>query len=248
MADYPMQQGDMRTTGFEQIIQEMHTRMQEQDRIIQSLQGQVASAANAQSQQPPRSAPQAEIQQLTEVIRATLQNQQQDAERRTKAIAENPTAFDGKDRVKYAAFRHKLRTKMGIDHGFWRNDYERVNHMFSCLTGAAETALRPWIETHAASIESTTPSAPADFLKKLDELFLDNELQTRAFAKLTTLRQRGSAFEDYLALFQRYLMESGEITLSDRAKKSHLRNGLNDELRQVLVGVEEKDGFDDYCR
>lgn len=226
---------------LQQVIMALQSELSVQNERIQHLQQQ------QQQQSAPQSGP--PMDGFAEVLHNVMQTHRTpgEARKRPEAIAENPSAFDGKNRTHYAAFRFKLRNKMTIDHGHWRNDFERVSHMFSCLSGSAETALRPWVEENAKdqdSVQITTEN----FFAKLDELFSDREVQDRAFVEMTTLRQRNKTFEDHLATFQRLFMESGETAMSDRAKKAHLRNSLNDELRQVLVGVEEKESFEDYSR
>lgn len=235
-------QGDQRPE-LEQVIMHLQAQMESQRGQIGQLQ---QHAQHAQEQAATQSG------LNTEKIAAALQSSTQaqrstGPKKRTKAIGENPSAFDGKNRTHYAAFRFKLRSKMEIDRDHWVNEFERLMHMFSCLTGSAETALRPWVEANAAdknSVKITTD----DFFEKLDDLFEDRESQDRAYAKLLALRQGGTSFNDHFATFQRLLMESGENTMSDRGKKATLRNTLSDELRHILVGVGERESFEDFSR
>ncbi|OJD25854.1 hypothetical protein ACJ73_02776 [Blastomyces percursus] len=152
--------------------------------------------------------------------------------------------YSDKDKTTYTGFKLLLNRKLIVDWNYWSNDSERVMFMFSCFTGAARTRLAPWVQAHMGHWDFT----PNEFWKVIDGAFYDQHTKTKALDRLSYLNQRKRPFRDFLMEIERLMLEAGVHGLEDDVKKSYVRNGLAEDLRKVMIGVEERETLEGYVQ
>ena len=176
-------------------------------------------------------------------LQQQLVHQTQVTEPQKKKLPD-PERFDGQDRSQYPTFETYLRAKLNVDSLVIGNEATKVYYAFGRLSGLAAEQMRPWVSTYTDTPFFTV----SRFIKHMRSSFLDPELQSRAQSKLGYMRQNKRSIGEFLAEFDKTIFEAGAVLWDDAAKISPLKRALNQDIRQLLVTVNEPREYTAFCQ
>ena len=155
----------------------------------------------------------------------------------------DPERYDGEDRSHFPAFEINLKAKVHGDAEILGNAKDRVLYAYSRLSGKAAALMQPWIEANGGA-----PSFNfSNFLDQLRMTFRDPESTRRAATKLANMQQGTASLTEYLADFDRTMLEAKAHLWTEDSKISYLRKGLRPELLDHLQFIDEPDEYIDFC-
>jgi hypothetical protein len=162
--------------------------------------------------------------------------------RRPKHSSPHPEKFTGEDESLYPIFRGILESKLRTDAQAIGGSYEMVWYAFGRLTGLASKRIFPWIQYTQNGPEFTIDN----LFKQMDLAFLDLEKQSKAVAKINTIKQKSRSFREFLQEFDQTLMEANGWGWQEEVKKGLLKAALAGEVRRELVGRDEPATYSAY--
>ena len=155
----------------------------------------------------------------------------------------DPERF-GQDRSQYPTFETYLRAKLNVDSSIIGNETTKVYYAFGRLSGLAAEQMRPWVSTY-----SDTPFFTVGrFIEHMRSSFLDPELQSRAQSKLGYMKQNRRSIGEFLAEYDKTILEAGAVLWDDAAKIFPLKRAINQDIRQLLVTVNEPREYPAFCQ
>jgi len=149
----------------------------------------------------------------------------------------DPEKFTG-DRKELKPFLSQVRLKLQGNDSMFPNLSLRLAYIASLVKGPAYAH----IEEHIADGFARIPDVEA-ILQILSLAFGDPDEIGTAEREIKYLRQKNSDFATYFAEFQRLMTI---LRWDSRAKRAALRDGLNTELKDGLVFMDEKEEFGDF--
>lgn len=212
-------------------------QLQEQERTINQLMTRTQPGATTRSSASTNSGETPSSGETT-----TVQNPNVDQSLRTKKHLPDPPEFSG-NKSDFPAWRLQIQAKLAIDK---ENDTEFVRfwYLHSRLRGRALAQVTPWVQ----SIRDPADMKVDSLIARLCLAYEDPELAGRATQRLNTMKQgRKDTFADFLARFDRTLLEAGGLAWADEVKKTFLSNGISLELQRALVAVSLPTSYEAYC-
>jgi hypothetical protein len=152
--------------------------------------------------------------------------------RRPKHSSPHPEKFTGEDESLYPIFRGILESKLRADAQAIGGTYEMVWYAFGRLTSTASKRIFPWIQHTQNGPDFTVDN----LFKQMDLAFLDLEKQSKAVAKINTIKQKSRPFREFLQEFDQTLMEANGWGWQEEVKKGLLKAALAGEVKRELVG------------
>ena len=162
--------------------------------------------------------------------------------RKPKHTTPHPERFTGEDESLYPVFRGLLEAKLRTDAQAIGGDYEQVWYAFGRLADTASKRIFPWIQ-HAQDGPNFTVRY---LLEQMDLAFLDQQKQSKAVARINTIKQRNRSFREFLQEFDQTLMEANGWGWQEEVKKGLLKAALAGEVRRELVGRDEPTTYPAY--
>jgi hypothetical protein len=163
--------------------------------------------------------------------------------KRPKHSSPHPEKFTGEDESLYPIFRGILESKLRTDAQAIGGNYEMVWYAFGRLTGTASKRIFPWIQHTQSGLDFTVDN----LFKQMDLAFLDLEKQSKAVAKINTIKQKSRPFREFLQEFDQTLMEANGWGWQEEVKKGLLKAALAREVRRELVGRDEPATYSAYA-
>ena len=114
--------------------------------------------------------------------------------RRPKHSSPHPEKFTGEDESLYPIFRGILESKLRTDAQAISGSYEMVWYAFGRLTGTASKRIFPWIQYTQNGPDFTIDN----LFNQMDLAFLDLEKQSKAVAKINTIKQKSRSYREFL--------------------------------------------------
>ena len=164
------------------------------------------------------------------------------ATKKPKHTTPHPESFTGKDESLYPIFRGLLEAKLRTDAQAIGGEEEQVWYAFGRLGDTASKRIFPWVQ-HMQNGPDFTVSC---LLKQMDLAFLDRQKQSKAVAKINTIKQRNRSFREFLQEFDQTLMEANGWSWQEEVKKGPLKAALAGEVRRELVGRDEPATYPAY--
>ena len=155
----------------------------------------------------------------------------------------DPERYDGEDKAKYPSFETNLEAKIALDGNILGSRANQVWYAYGRLTGRASELLQPWIQKHKDTPWFTVSS----FIEQMRATFQDPELGRRALDKLGSMRQGKQGLREFLADFDRTLLEARGASWDDDVKIDYLRRALSQDLIETLVTVDEPTEYAAFC-
>jgi hypothetical protein len=162
--------------------------------------------------------------------------------KRPKHSSPHPEKFTGEDESLYPIFRGLLESKLRTDAQAIGGDYEMVWYAFGRLTGTASKRIFPWVQYTQNGPDFTVNC----LFRQMDLAFLDLEKQSKAIAKVNTIKQKSRSFREFLQDFDQTLMEANGWGWQEEVKKGLLKAALTGEVRRELVGRDEPATYSAY--
>jgi hypothetical protein len=152
----------------------------------------------------------------------------------------DPPEFQGR-KNEFPAWLALIDAKLTIDK---KDAPESVRfwYLHSRLRGKALLQVTPWIGT----VRNTDMMTVDGLIAQLKVAYEDPKLMERAVFRLNSIRQNGDRFADFLAKFERTMMEAGGSVWTDSVKKNFLNNALSIELQKAMVATAQPDLYADY--
>jgi hypothetical protein len=162
--------------------------------------------------------------------------------RKPKHTTPHPERFTGEDESLYPIFRGLLEAKLQTDAQAIGGEYEQVWYAFGRLADTASKRIFPWIQ----HMQNKPDFTVVCLLKQMDLAFLDQQKQSKAVAKINTIKQRNRSFREFLQEFDQTLMEANGWGWQEEVKKGLLKAALTGEVRRELVGRDEPATYPAY--
>ena len=141
----------------------------------------------------------------------------------------DPDKFSG-NKDDLLQFTTQLNLKLNINADHFTVPKSNIAYAISRLEGNALAQVLP----HVKSATEVNIESIDAFLKILEVAFGDPDKKGTAQRKIRSLRQTHRPFHEYLADFQRYIVDTG---YDDEAKLASLIDGLSQELKSMLVYI-----------
>ena len=155
----------------------------------------------------------------------------------------DPEEFKG-EKDKFKSFAIQLQTKFNSDGEAFDTESSKIYYAGSYLRGHAQQWYNSHIDEESGTYDFT---GYADFLSKLKSAWDDPDAKATADRKLRALRQGNDTCSVYYAKFTGF---SAVLEWGENALYSQFRDGLRDEVKDMLVGRDlpaEFDKFIDFC-
>lgn len=153
-----------------------------------------------------------------------------------------PDKFDG-NIAKYRDFMASIKNYFALQGNRYATDEMKVRFIGTLFTGDPLTWFRSLIESESQCLINL-----GLFLTEFKANYDDPHVQKNAQANLRRLRQAKGSVLSYASKFRRLASETG---FNAEAKVSLFRNGLNDDVKDVLATVLEEpsdfEGFMNFC-
>jgi Retrotransposon gag protein len=162
--------------------------------------------------------------------------------RKPKHTTTHPERFTGEDESLYPIFRGLLEAKLRTDAQAIGGEYEQVWYAFGRLADTASKRIFPWVQHMQNGPDFTVDC----LLTQMDLAFLDQQKQSKAVAKINTIKQRNRSFREFLQEFDQTLMEANGWGWQEEVKKGLLKAALAGEVRRELVGRDEPATYSAY--
>ena len=107
-----------------------------------------------------------------------------------------------------------------------------VWYAFGRLTSTASKRIFPWVQYTQNGPDFTVDN----LFKQMDLAFLDLEKQSKAVAKINTIKQKHRPFREFLQEFDQTLIEANGWGWQEEVKKGLLKAALAGEVKRELVG------------
>jgi hypothetical protein len=162
--------------------------------------------------------------------------------KKPKHTTPHPEKFTGKDESLYPIFRGLLEAKLRTDAQAIGGEYEQVWYAFGRLTDTASKRIFPWMQHAQNGAEFST----ANLFRQMDLAFDDRQKQSKAVARINTIKQRNRSFREFLQEFDQTLMEANGWGWQEEIKKGLLKAALAGEVTRELVGRDEPATYSAY--
>jgi hypothetical protein len=162
--------------------------------------------------------------------------------KKPKHTTPHPERFTGEDESLYPIFRGLLEAKLRADAQAIGGEYEQVWYAFGRLADTASKRIFPWVQ-HMQNGPDFTVNC---LLGQMDLAFLDQQKQSKAVARINTIKQRNRLFREFLQEFDQTLMEANGWGWQEEVKKGLLKAALASEVRRELVGRDEPATYSAY--
>ena len=149
----------------------------------------------------------------------------------------DPDKFEG-DRKDFRRFASQIHEKMTVNRDRFPTPQSRMTYVTNRLKGAPYAQILPYIHKGICHLNDYD-----EILKILDNAFGDPNRRFNARSQLLQLRQNNKDFSTYFAEFQRLALESEMV---EAALPSLLENGINAELRGMLMHSEPPEADMEY--
>lgn len=141
----------------------------------------------------------------------------------------DPDKFGG-NKDELLQFTTQLNLKLNINADHYTSPKSDIAYAISRLEGNALSQVLPLVRSATdINIDSIDK-----FLQILEAAFGDPDKKGTAQRKIRTLRQTSRSFHEYLADFQRYIVDTG---YDEEARLACLIDGLSQELKSMLVYI-----------
>jgi hypothetical protein len=149
--------------------------------------------------------------------------------------------FSGK-RVEFRPWLMQVKAKLAVDKSE-ETESVRFWYVHSRLRGDALSQTSSWVDY----AESTQTMTVDGLITQLRVAYDDNETAERASRKLNQMRQGSKSFSNFLAEFDRTLLDAGGLQWADQAKKAFLSNCLSYDLQNAIVATPIPSTYREYC-
>jgi hypothetical protein len=150
-----------------------------------------------------------------------------------------PETFNG-ERDKFADFVVQLHLVFNNEEAAFRNDKAKISYTGALLRGAAKKWFTPHVNQETGAIAFTSW---AQFMKRFRASFQDSDEKTAAERMLLNLQQGTEPCASYHASFVSYM---ATLDWDENSQIATFRRGLRPEIKDLLVGRDLPDTFDDY--
>jgi hypothetical protein len=150
---------------------------------------------------------------------------------------DGPPPFSGLKPSQLSSFIFLMKLKLSVNKDRYPTEGSQLAYMISRLTFRALDVLRPLVQTGSVTTVEQAYST-------LEASFGDPNTMATAQAKLSTLKQRNSAFSQHFSTFRRY---AADAQLNDSGLILALKNSLSTELKRAMVGVKVPASLNDYA-
>jgi hypothetical protein len=160
---------------------------------------------------------------------------------RQKAKLPELPEFKGK-RSEFRPWTTQVKAKLAIDKA-GEPEHVQFWYVHSRLREGALEQVSSWV----SSVEGTDAMTVQNLLAQLKAAYDDVEATERASRKLAQLKQGGRSFNNFLAEFDRTLLDAGGLNWNDQVKKTFLGNCLSTELHTAIVATPVPATYRAYC-
>jgi hypothetical protein len=150
-----------------------------------------------------------------------------------------PETFNG-ERDKFADFVVQLHLVFNNEEAAFRNDNAKISYAGALLRGAAKKWFTPHVNQETGAIAFTSW---AQFMKRFRASFQDSDEKTAAERMLLNLQQGTDPCASYHASFVSYM---ATLDWDENSQIATFRRGLRPEIKDLLVGRDLPDTFDEY--
>jgi hypothetical protein len=158
---------------------------------------------------------------------------------RKDAKINKPETFNG-ERDKFADFVMQLHLVFNNEEAAFRNDNAKIFYAGALLRGAAKKWFTPHVNQETGAIAFTSW---AQFMKRFRASFKDSDEETAAERMLLNLQQGNEPCASYHASFVSYM---ATLDWDENSQIATFRRGLRPEIKDLLVGRDLPDTFDEY--
>jgi hypothetical protein len=149
-----------------------------------------------------------------------------------------PETYSG-ERDKYSDFIAQLHLVFNTDKSAFSNDVARISYAGNLLCGPA----RKWFTPHINEENGTISFASwAQFIRRFCASFQDSDAKSSAEPQLLGMKQGTEPCTSYHARFVSYM---AIFEWDEKSQIATFRRGLRDEVKDLLVGRDTPDTFDD---
>jgi hypothetical protein len=150
-----------------------------------------------------------------------------------------PETFNG-ERDKFADFVVQMHLVFNNEEAAFRNDNAKISYAGALLRGAAKKWFTPHVNQETGAIAFTSW---AQFMKRFRASFQDSDEKTAAERMLLNLQQGTEPCASYHASFVSYM---ATLDWDENSQIATFRRGLRPEIKDLLVGRDLPDSFDEY--
>jgi hypothetical protein len=150
-----------------------------------------------------------------------------------------PENFNG-ERDKFADFVVQLHLVFNNEEAAFRNDNAKISYAGALPRGAAKKWFTSHVNQETGAIAFTSW---AQFMKRFRASFQDSHEKTAAERMLLNLQQGTEPCASYHASFVSYM---ATLDWDENSKIATFRRGLRPEIKDLLVGRDLPDSFDEY--
>lgn len=150
--------------------------------------------------------------------------------------------YDGKA-YNYAQFETKLRAKLSADARAIGSEHNCVLYSYNRLGESAANLMQPWLDSQLVAGVSLNMEG---FLEQLRFTFQNQDLKQDALSKLQYMKQGGRTIGQYVAEFNKTLIQAGQSGIDEGAKIQWFKNGINKTIRDKMIG-QQVFSFSEYC-
>jgi hypothetical protein len=208
--------------GQDSLIQELREGMLGMQQMIVAMRTEMQ---HLRTQQPQAAHP---PEQLREE-----RAQEQDIAKRPRPKLPGLTEFDGK-RSNWDQWHMKANLKLRVDGDSIGSPLDQLAYLYSCLKDDAAKTIHAYC---MACFESGNGTGNA-LLEHMDTSYGDPNKRERALQDLHNLEQKEREnFATFLPKFETLLANAGGAEYSDDQRIAYLKQSLNQEFREKLVGL-----------
>jgi hypothetical protein len=150
-----------------------------------------------------------------------------------------PEPYSG-ERDKYSDFIAQLHLVFNTDKGAFSNDVAKISYAGNLLRGPAKKWFTPHINEENGAISFTSW---AQFIRRFRASFQDSDAKSSAERQLLGMKQGTEPCTSYHARFVSYM---AILDWDEKSQIATFRRGLRHEVKDLLVGRDTPDTFDEY--
>ena len=158
------------------------------------------------------------------------------ASNRDRASSAKPIRWPEWDGLKdsYSLFKWTLQSKIEQEMGQLGSHKAICTNIFAGLPKDKQQRVIYWLQEGGENKDWE----PKEFLKHMDDKFLDREQERKSLDKLDQLRQGDKQrFEDFRQQFELLVAQAGSLAPKDASKVNTMRRALNPSLSKYLISV-----------
>jgi hypothetical protein len=150
-----------------------------------------------------------------------------------------PETYSG-ERDKYSDFIAQLHLVFNTDKAAFRDDIAKISYTGNLLRGPAKKWFTPHVNEETGAVAF---SSWAHFIRRFRSSFQDSDAKTTAERKLLNMKQGTEPCASYHARFVSYM---AILDWDEKSQIATFRRGLRSEVKDLLVGRDIPDSFDEY--